>query len=126
LTFYEYLQLLKSDNLEAQGTGSVKWFFPSDINALNDSFVHYLNYGRYPEVLFSDAIQKDLGRFIKSDIIDKVLLRDLPSLYGIQDIQELNAVDIVCLSPEKQKPAWVSEVKWSDRYMEAPHELEAS
>src|SRR5262249_2880578 len=31
-------------------------------------------------------------RFIKSDIIDKVLLRDLPSLYGIQDIQELNSL----------------------------------
>jgi predicted AAA+ superfamily ATPase len=27
----------------------------------------------------------------KSDIIDKVLLRDLPSLYGIRDPQELNA-----------------------------------
>jgi len=29
-------------------------------------------------------------RFLGRDIIDKVLLRDLPSLYGIQDIQELN------------------------------------
>ena len=31
-------------------------------------------------------------RFIKSDIIDKVLLRDLPILYGISDIQELNSL----------------------------------
>ena len=38
----------------------------------------------------SDTIQKDLSRYIKSDIIDKVLLPDLPSLYGISDIQELN------------------------------------
>ena len=27
---------------------------------------------------------------MRSDIVDKVLLRDLPTLYGIQDIQELN------------------------------------
>ena len=38
----------------------------------------------------SKVIQQDPGRYIKSDIIDKVLLRDLPSLYGISDIQELN------------------------------------
>ena len=40
--------------------------------------------------IFSPQIQSDPARFIKSDIIDKVLLRDLPSLYGISDIQELN------------------------------------
>lgn len=32
-----------------------------------------------------------MGRYIKNDIIDKVLLRDLPSLYGIKDVQELNS-----------------------------------
>ena len=52
--------------------------------------MNYLNYGGYPEVVFSTEIQRDPGRFVKADIIDKVLLRDLPSLYGIQDIQELN------------------------------------
>ena len=31
-----------------------------------------------------------MSRYIKNDIIDKVLLRDLPSLYGIQNQQELN------------------------------------
>ncbi len=31
-----------------------------------------------------------MGRYIKNDIVDKVLLRDLPSLYGIRDVQELN------------------------------------
>ena len=38
----------------------------------------------------SEEIQKNPGQFVKSDIIDKVLLRDLPSLYGVHDIQELN------------------------------------
>lgn len=31
-----------------------------------------------------------MGRYVKSDIVDKVLMRDLPSLYGIRDVQELN------------------------------------
>ncbi|MBX7263658.1 MAG: DUF4143 domain-containing protein, partial [Chitinophagaceae bacterium] len=30
------------------------------------------------------------GRYVKNDIVDKVLLRDLPSLYGIKSVQELN------------------------------------
>ncbi len=57
---------------------------------MNTSFIHYLNYGGYPEVVFSEKLQSDPVRFVKGDIVDKVLLRDLPGLYGIQDIQELN------------------------------------
>jgi predicted AAA+ superfamily ATPase len=57
---------------------------------LNQAFLHYLNFGGYPEVIFSEVIQSDPARFVKNDIIDRVLLRDLPGLYGIQDIQELN------------------------------------
>ena len=34
----------------------------------------------------------DATRYMRSDVIDKVLLRDLPSLYGISDIQELNSL----------------------------------
>jgi predicted AAA+ superfamily ATPase len=37
-------------------------------------------------------VRRNPRRYIKSDIIDKVLLRDLPSLYGIADVQELNAL----------------------------------
>jgi len=57
---------------------------------LNKEFVHYLNFGGYPEVVLSEKIQSDMGRYVKNDIVDKVLLRDLPSLYGIKDVQELN------------------------------------
>ncbi|VVM20376.1 hypothetical protein BSPWISOXPB_9066 [uncultured Gammaproteobacteria bacterium] len=42
--------------------------------------------------MLSITAQKDSARYIKSDIIDKVLLRDLPSIYGIADVQELNAL----------------------------------
>ena len=32
-----------------------------------------------------------MGRYVKNDIVNKLLLRDLPSLYGIKDVQELNS-----------------------------------
>ncbi len=88
LTFHEYLELLdKRELIHHDRAGGL---VVEDLEELNRDFVHYLNFGGYPEVLFSEAIQSDPVRFIKADIIDKVLLRDLPSLYGIQDIQELN------------------------------------
>lgn len=88
VTFFEYLTLLKKQDLV--DISDPDDFKAVDIAALNESFVHYLNFGGYPEVVFSETIQADPARFIKSDIVDKVLLRDLPGLYGIQDIQELN------------------------------------
>lgn len=93
LTFYEYLFLLKKSNLvevKPKKDNIGNDFYTHDIAKLNDEFMNYLNYGGYPEAAFSEDIQRDPGRFIKSDIIDKVLLRDLPGLYGISDVQELN------------------------------------
>jgi predicted AAA+ superfamily ATPase len=39
-------------------------------------------------------MQEDVGQYVRHDIVDKVMLRDLPSLYGIKDIQELNKLFI--------------------------------
>ncbi len=85
LTFYEYLELINEGHLVNK-----EKYQTENIERLNEMFVYYLNFGGYPEVVFSPQIQADPARFIKSDIIDKVLLRDLPSLYGINDIPELN------------------------------------
>ena len=63
-----------------------------DLQLLNKLFIDYINYGGYPEVVFSEEIRENPGQFIRHDIIDKVLLRDLPSLYGISDVQELNSL----------------------------------
>lgn len=95
LTFQEYIYLKKMDHLifQAQieyGNHSMPYYLTHDVKALNKEFVNYLNFGGYPEVVLSEKIQSDMGRYVKNDIVDKVLLRDLPSLYGIRDVQELN------------------------------------
>lgn len=95
LTFQEYIHLKKLNHLIYNGAidygdKSVPYCLTHDVKVLNREFVNYLNFGGYPEVVLSEKIQSDMGRYVKSDIVDKVLLRDLPSLYGIKDVQELN------------------------------------
>jgi len=95
LTFQEYIHLKNLNHLIYDGNidygdRSVPYCLTYDVKALNREFVNYLNFGGYPEVVLSEKIQSDMGRYVKNDIVDKVLLRDLPSLYGIKDVQELN------------------------------------
>ncbi len=92
LTFAEYLKFIDKEQQlinHAEIENGIA-YSAIDIDLLNEEFVNYLNYGGYPEAVFSDVIRSDSSRYIKSDIVDKVLLRDLPSLYGVSDIQELN------------------------------------
>lgn len=91
LTFYEFLLLVGDEEL-VRMEGEDSWPTTADLDRVNSRFFEYLSYGGYPEAATSRTIQDDLGRYVKSDIVDKVLLRDLPSLYGIQDIQELNSL----------------------------------
>ena len=97
LTFNEYISLKSLTHLivpsELEWNGNpTKFFGTINIKELNKHFLDYINFGGYPEVIFSEKIQANPGRYIRSDIVDKVLLRDLPSLYGIQDVQELNSL----------------------------------
>ena len=97
LTFYEYIVLKELDHLmqptdETLDSIPTAFFTTLDIRELNTHFVDYINFGGYPEVIFSENIRSNPGRYIRSDIVDKVLLRDLPSLYGIRDVQELNSL----------------------------------
>ncbi|MFV0188655.1 ATP-binding protein [Empedobacter falsenii] len=95
LTFQEYIHLKGLDHLIYQDSivyndRSIPYCLTHDVKTLNGEFINYLNFGGYPEVVMSEKIQSDMGRYVKNDIVDKVLLRDLPSLYGIKDVQELN------------------------------------
>ncbi len=96
LTFHEYIHLkglghlMHLKSIRYNGA-QVPFYLTHDNRTFNKEFFHYLNFGGYPEVVLSEKIQGDMGRYVKSDIVDKVLLRDLPSLYGIKDVQELNS-----------------------------------
>jgi predicted AAA+ superfamily ATPase len=97
LTFNEFIHLKKLNRLITNShidwEGSLTDFYgTNNIQELNKHFLDYINFGGYPEVIFSEKIQSNPGRYIRSDIIDKVLLRDLPGLYGIRDVQELNSL----------------------------------
>lgn len=96
LTFHEYIHLKGLHHLVQPKTimyngKEIPFFITHDNKAFNKEFFHYMNFGGYPEVVLSEKIQSDMGRYVKNDIVDKVLLRDLPSLYGIKDVQELNS-----------------------------------
>lgn len=94
LTFAEYLLfagveaklITEPPDALAQSVG----FHAPDIEGLNAEFVNYLNYGGFPEAVMNPAVRANPARFLRQDIVDKVLLKDLPSLYGIGDTQELN------------------------------------
>lgn len=93
LTFHEFANFVGCDSLleEKDHDGGVTQFACAAMDELNDCFVDYLNFGAYPELVAQAHMREDVARHVKGDIIDKVLLKDLPSLYGISDVAELNS-----------------------------------
>lgn len=91
LTFLEFMKFVgKVDECAEQRNEG--YYRPRDIFKLNKCFVDYINFGGFPEVALIDKIKENIDSFVKNDIIDKVLLKDLPNLYGIQNIQDLNNI----------------------------------
>lgn len=94
LTFAEYLHFAGQEEAlirEADAPdGRAPAYQATDIDALNAEFVNYLNYGGFPEAVMNPRVRANPARFLRQDVVDKVLLKDLPSLYGIGDTQELN------------------------------------
>lgn len=94
LLFCEYLKMSGADNLVVPAR--TEWFGePAEgfdtvnIAELNSRFIDYINFGGYPEVVFSMQLRNNPGRYIKEDIVDKGLMKDLPGLYGIGDTRDL-------------------------------------
>lgn len=90
LTFREFLRL--ADREAACGLPVSDAEAPRAVNIglLNEALVDYVNFGGFPEAVLDAAVRGDPDRYIRQDVVDKVLLRDLPGLYGIADVQELN------------------------------------
>lgn len=59
------------------------------IEKCNAVFVDYLNFGGFPEASTNLAIRDSFEQFVASDILDKVLLNDIPSLYGVGNTHDL-------------------------------------
>lgn len=74
---------------EDEGGGNRR-YLRSDIDALDDEFLNDLNHGGLREAVMSPVVREIPSRFLSQDIIDKVLLKELPSPYGISDTQALN------------------------------------
>lgn len=93
LTFAEYLNFSNRDGLIVESIDPANGrprFDAPNIGELNAEFVNYLNYGGFPEAVLEPAVRADPRRFLRQDIVDKVLQKDLPSLFGIADTQLLN------------------------------------
>lgn len=95
LTFSEYVRFVGmavgpwlAPLLEERGVLDAQGALPP-IGPLNAAFVDYLNFGAFPEAALSAVLRQDPQRYVREDVLEKVLLRDLPGLYGIEDIQEL-------------------------------------
>jgi predicted AAA+ superfamily ATPase len=95
LTFQEYLNFAGQESRlisdEQQEADQPPVYVTSNILALNEEFVRYLNYGGFPESVVNPFVREQPTRFLRQDIIEKVLLKDLPSLFGISNTQELNS-----------------------------------
>ncbi|WP_428249290.1 ATP-binding protein [Ferrovibrio sp.] len=59
------------------------------IEKCNEAFVDYINFGGFPEAIANKIVQGEFEQFVASDILDKVLLNDIPSLYGVNDTHDL-------------------------------------
>lgn len=84
LSFPEFLRFrgLEDDLVDTDGTAM-------DVPALNAAFIDYLNFGGFPEVVMLAEVRERMDRYVADDIVEKVLLRDLPGLYGIDDPRDL-------------------------------------
>lgn len=94
LTFAEYLRFAGQEDALIRDAETAPdrapGYLATDIHTLNAEFINYLNYGGFPEAVMNPVVRANPARFLRQDIVDKVLLKDLPSLYGIGDTQELN------------------------------------
>lgn len=101
LSFYEYCELLNIDTPPLPRDIRPMRLYLSDrreqqdvfgkLAALQVHFIRYLQVGGFPEL----ALSKDdlyAQRVLREDIVDKALKRDIPSIYGIRNISDIERV----------------------------------
>ena len=101
LSFYEYCELLDLDRpdipADLKATSLLKKSqiertqIMLQLSKVQNHFMRYLQVGGFPELALSD---NDLiaQQIMREDVVDKVLKRDLPSLYNIRNATELERI----------------------------------
>lgn len=101
LSFYEYCELLGldrpdiPDNLKVTSllhmTQIERTQTMLQLSKVQNHFMRYLQVGGFPELALAD---NDLmaQQIMREDVVDKVLKRDLPSLYNIRNATELERI----------------------------------
>ena len=101
LSFYEYCELLEIEKPEIPSDLKVTSLLKKDqiertkimlqLSKVQNHFMRYLRVGGFPELALAD---NDLmsQQIMREDVVDKVLKRDLPSLYNIRNATELERI----------------------------------
>ena len=101
LSFYEYCELIGVDKPEYDSKLKITSFLKMDhreqtsvmvkLSDIQKHFNRYLQVGGFPELALSD---NDVlaQQVMREDVVDKVLKRDLPSLYSVRNSTELERI----------------------------------
>ncbi|MBE6940440.1 MAG: ATP-binding protein [Ruminococcaceae bacterium] len=101
MSFYEYCEILNLDRPELPKnfkathmlhmTQQARTRIMMQLSKVQNHFNRYLQVGGFPELALSD---NDLmaQQVMREDVVDKVLKRDLPSLYSIRNATELERI----------------------------------
>lgn len=101
LSFYEYCELLEVDKPEIPEDLKVTSLLYKtqierkqimmQLSKVQNHFMRYLQIGGFPELALAD---NDImaQQIMREDVVDKVLKRDLPSLYNIRNATELERI----------------------------------
>jgi len=101
LSFYEYCELLNIDRPDIPAELKVTSLLGKtqiernqimlQLSKVQNHFIRYLQVGGFPELALAD---NDLmaQQIMREDVVDKVLKRDLPSLYRIRNATELERI----------------------------------
>lgn len=101
LSFYEYCELLKIDTPTFEPSLKVSSFLNMtrqdqtqvmlQLSEVQKHFNRYLQVGGFPELALADNDMM-AQQIMREDVVDKVLKRDLPSLYSIRNSTELERI----------------------------------
>jgi predicted AAA+ superfamily ATPase len=101
LSFYEYCSLIGIDNINLDDTVRPTLFSSLtqqqrtqvmiSLSAVQNHFNRYLQVGGFPELALSEN-DFMAQQIMREDVVDKVLKKDLPSLYNIRNATELERI----------------------------------